>query len=283
MNWNIRNWRLPSLLAAMLLLAAVVVAGDDAKTNAKSNKSDKKSESQTAQSVEMFAAIQSGDITVKLIPKDSTKSRIIIENKTDKPLSVKLPDAFVGVPTVAAQNGIGGAGGGSGSRRGSGSGGSGGNQGVGGGGSGRPVGGGIMNVPPEKSKNFDVTTVCLDHGLAEPRSCVPYTIKPIEEYTKKEGVRELCVLLGSGKIDQRSAQAAAWHLNNDMTWEQLAAKKIHHLGGVGDKPYFTRTQLQTAEQAATLAVSEAKETAKTKKADTKSEGETPTSSLKTAQ
>ena len=64
-----------------------------------------------AQTVEMFAAMEKGVIAVKLIPKDSTQSKIVIENKTDKPLSVKLPDAFAGVP-VLAQAAAGGAGGG---------------------------------------------------------------------------------------------------------------------------------------------------------------------------
>ena len=41
------------------------------------------------ESVEMFAAIEAGQIGVKLIPKDSTECRVLIENKTKKPLSKK--------------------------------------------------------------------------------------------------------------------------------------------------------------------------------------------------
>ena len=51
--------------------------------------------------VEMFSAIEAGDIAVTLIPKDSTQARIMIANKTNKPLNVKLPAAFAGVPVLA--------------------------------------------------------------------------------------------------------------------------------------------------------------------------------------
>ncbi len=47
-----------------------------------------------AEVVEMFSAIEDGRIDVGLIPKDSTRARVFIENKTDKPLSVQLPAAF---------------------------------------------------------------------------------------------------------------------------------------------------------------------------------------------
>ncbi len=46
--------------------------------------------------------MEKGDISVKVIPKDSTQCRVLIENKTDQPLSVKLPDAFAAVPVLAA-------------------------------------------------------------------------------------------------------------------------------------------------------------------------------------
>ncbi len=57
--------------------------------------------------VEMFEAIQNGDIAVQLIPKDSTQCRVLIENKTDQPLNVKLPEAFAGVPALAQAAGAG--------------------------------------------------------------------------------------------------------------------------------------------------------------------------------
>jgi hypothetical protein len=210
-----------------------------------------------AKTVEMFAAIEKGDISVKLIPKDSTESQVLIKNETDKPLNVKLPEAFAGVPVLAQQGGFGGGGPGGGGHHGSSSssnksGNQ--NQGMGGG-----MGGmGFGNIPPEKVAKFKVPTVCLDHGKAEPRAAIPYTIKPIESYSSKPGVRELCVMLGSGQVSQRAAQAAAWHLNNGMSWEELAAKRIRHLNGES-RPYFTPAEIQAGMQIATSAIRAAKE------------------------
>jgi uncharacterized membrane protein YgcG len=210
------------------------------------------------QTVEMFAAIEKGDIAVKLIPKDSTQCRVMIENKTDKPLNVKLPEAFAGVPVLAQVNnpmggnnnnnqmqgmggGMGGMGGG----------------GMGGGGMQGGGGGGFFNVAPEKVGQFKVATVCLEHGKAEPKP-VAYQIKPLDSFTTKPGVRELCQALSAGQIGQRAAQAATWHLNNDMSWEQLAAKRLRFANGTS-QPYFTQQEIQGGMQVAALALKVAEE------------------------
>ena len=65
------------------------------------------------------------------------------------------------------------------------------------------MGGGIMNVAPEKVGQCKVTTVCLEHGKAEPREAIPYEIKPLETVTTNPGVRELCQMLGNGQLNQR--------------------------------------------------------------------------------
>ena len=60
--------------------------------------------------VEMFSAMKSGEIEVKLIVKDSTTGSVLIKNKSGKPLSIKLPEAFAGVPVAAQFGGMGGGG-----------------------------------------------------------------------------------------------------------------------------------------------------------------------------
>ncbi|HEX5105123.1 MAG TPA: hypothetical protein VFV87_14990, partial [Pirellulaceae bacterium] len=70
-----------------------------------------KSPSPDAEPVELFAAIESGEIDVKLFLKDSTGGTVTIANNTKKPLTIKLPEAFAGVP-VQAQFGGGMMGGG---------------------------------------------------------------------------------------------------------------------------------------------------------------------------
>ena len=103
----------------------------------------------------------------------------------------------------------------------------------------------FYDVAPEKVASLKVPTVCLEHGKAEPRPTVPYTIEPIESFTDRPAVQELCRMLGSGQINQRVAQAAAWHLNNDMSWQQLAAKRQRRAGGT-TQPYFTVAELRAA-------------------------------------
>ena len=61
--------------------------------------------------VEMFAAMKAGDIDVKLIPQDSRSGNVIVTNKTNKPLKIRLPEAFAGVPVNAQFGGMGGMGG----------------------------------------------------------------------------------------------------------------------------------------------------------------------------
>ncbi len=208
------------------------------------------------QTVEMFEAIEKGAISVKLIPKDSTQSRVMIENKTDKPLNVKLPAAFAGVPVLAQGFGGGGIGGGGRGGRGNRGGGfGGGSQGFGGGmmGGMGGMGGGMFNVPPEKVGKFQVNTVCLEHGKKEPRPAVPYEIKPIDSLTDRVEVHELMQMLGSGRIDQRAAQVAAWHLNNQMSWPELAAKRLRFANGTS-RPYFSPQEIQAGMQLTAMAV-----------------------------
>jgi hypothetical protein len=230
--------------AAVALLAQVASAASP---------SSAKAEKPVGDQVEMFAAIKSGDIEVKLIPKDSTTGQVIITNKTKKPLSIQIPAAFAGVP-VMAQIGIGGGIGGGNANGGNGGqnqafGGGmmgGGMGGMGGGFGGGGMGGGFFNVGPEKVGKIKFAAVCLEHGKEDPSPRVAYDIKPIDSYTSDPEVIAVVQMLGRGEIDQRSAQAAAWHLANGMSWDELAAKVgAKHIGGA-TQPYFTSAQMEMA-------------------------------------
>jgi hypothetical protein len=202
-----------------------------------------------AATVDLFDGMKSGDLDVKFFPRNSREAQIVIKNNTDQPLNVHLPDAFAGVPVLGQALGAGGAGNtrttGTGSNK---------NQGVGGGGPGggvRPLGGnngggGAFNVPPEKVIKVKVAVVCLDHGKDEPNAHIPYEIRPLETYNSDPAVADLCKLLGSAKVDQRAAQAAAWHLANHMTWDELAnMKRFPHLPAY-TKPYFSPDEIRSA-------------------------------------
>lgn len=197
--------------------------------------------------IDMFEAMASGQVTVQLIPKDATQANFIVRNKTDQPVNLRLPDAFVGVPVLAQRGGgLGGGGGGGGQQSFGGGGG-----GLGGGGG----GGGFFQVAPGAMKKAKVTTVCLEHGKKDPNPRVPYEIKPISSFTKDQRVHEVCKLLGSGKLDQHTAQAAAWHLTDGLSWNELAQKvKIKHLNG-STEMFFNQRQVASAARVVAMVAS----------------------------
>jgi hypothetical protein len=255
------------LLAAFVGASALLMGGD---------RPIQKSGQPFGDQVEMFKAIKDGQIAVKLIPKDATQCRVMIENKTDKPLSVKLPDTFVGVP-VLPQFGapVGGHGGSGGSHNNSGNQ----NQSMGGGMGGYGGGGmggggmGMFNLPPEKTGQMKIPTVCLEHGKKDPTSAVPYEIRPLDSFTQKEGVKELMQMFGSGKLNQRAVQAAAWNLNNDLPWPELASKQVKYPNGMVQGPYFKPQEIQAARQLAATAQKTAQENKEKEKTTSPSLGD----------
>ena len=255
MTFSLRGlrWARVGLIATIVLLLPTLLMAADRK----GKKLKPGVFNPSHETVEMFAAIEAEQIEVKLIPKDSTECRVMIRNKTEQPLNVKLPAAFAGVP-VLAQFGGGRGGGG----RGGGGFGGGGGQGIGGGfggggggrgGGGFGGGGGQFNVAPEKVGQFKVTTVCLEHGKKEPRPAMKYEIQPIESFTDKPAVHQLCRLLGLGKVEQRAAQVAAWHLNSEMSLQELAAKRLRFANGTS-RPYFAPGELHAGATAAAVSV-----------------------------
>src|SRR4051812_30068413 len=63
-----------------------------------------------AKTVELFAGMDAGDVEAVLIMRDATEGNLTIKNNTDKPLTVKIPEAFAGVPILAQRRGGGGGG-----------------------------------------------------------------------------------------------------------------------------------------------------------------------------
>jgi hypothetical protein len=76
--------------------------------------------------------------------------------------------------------------------------------------------------------------------------------------TDKPEVAELCKMLARGEIDQASAQAAAWHMQDGLSWEELAAKEKVHLSNGYVEMYFNRANLALAMKAKQAAGERAK-------------------------
>ncbi|QDU57404.1 hypothetical protein [Aeoliella mucimassa] len=198
--------------------------------------------------VDLFEAREAGQIEVKFIAKSDHEGRILITNKLPHGVKVRMPEAFVGDPVVAQFGGGGGMGGGGG---GFGGGGGGGNQSVGGGGGGMGGGGmggggGVFSVAPERITKIEVPLLCLDHGKKDPSSSKPYNLRPVDPSSDRPEVIELLKAFGKGQLQHNAAQAAAWHLNNDLSWQELAAKLTGTRRNISRSPYFSRFELQAA-------------------------------------
>jgi len=202
--------------------------------------------------VDLFDAMQEGTVEAKFIAKNSQRGRIILKNKTDKPVAVEIPDAFIGVPLAQFGGGGGGFGGGGGGLGGGGGqqsvggGGGGGRGGRGGGGRGGGRGGGGFNIPPEKVVRVDVPLLCMDHGLKEPSSSKPYAIRPIENFIKDPAVIEIVAGYANGQLPPGAAQAAVWNLNSDVSWDELATKLTGTKRNKIREPYFSGDEIQAA-------------------------------------
>lgn len=215
---------------------------------------------------ELFAGIDADLIDVKFIAQDASKANVLLQNNTDRVLHIQLPNAFAAVP-VLAQFGPGGGQNGGFDMFGQGGGGGGNTQGVGGGfnmGQGQGLGqgfgqqgfgqgqgqgfrfGGLMRIPPGKTRKLKATTVCLEHGKPEPNPRLAYRIIPIKQFTSDQRVADLCSKLAQGKVSQDVAQAAAWHLSNGLSWERLVGLNRIESPYLGKIPYFSAAELDKA-------------------------------------
>lgn len=267
------RWLTSGVLAAVLVAPALLAASEPIKGVRPFSPYD--------QTVKIFSAVEAGQLEVRLIARNSTDCRVLITNKTDRPLNVSVPAALAGVPVLAQNlpdfmnNDGGQPSGNSNSPQ---------RLGIGNpfsaGGQGNPPMSNMQdgqqqqrpnapfapfNVAPEAVAQLRLAAVCLDPGKPNPRPAAPYELRPLESVSEEPGVAELCVMLGQGEVSQKAAQAAAWHLNNHLSWDQLRAKRLKLTYLPVGRPMFTKRELAEAEQAAAKAV----ETAEADKKDAK--------------
>ena len=192
--------------------------------------------------VELFQGMQDGVIETKIIVRNDHEARIFFTNKTKQPLAIQLPEAFAAVPALAQFGGAGGGGQGGG---GFGGGGGGGQQSTGGGlGGGGGGGGGVFSIPPDETERIDVAVLCLDHGLRDPSSSKPYVMVPADQHIDRPEVIALLSAFGHGQLHHGAAQAAVWHLNNDLSWNFLAAKQQGTRRNFNRPPYFSADEIR---------------------------------------
>jgi len=303
MHFYLQNWLKMALVSSMAVAqtSSLAQAADSegpitptVATSVKAEKTPtkkaKRSREEPAVEVEMFAALESGELEIDFINKDATQATVIFRNITKKPMKIKLPETFGALPILAqgfggGMGGMGGGGmggmggGGMGGMGGGGMGGMGGGQGIGGGMGGMGGGGmggmggggmggmggmgggggGMFRVEADKPRKLVATTVCLEEGKPDPNPRMKYRIVRLEEVNPSPEVAEVCKALGYGRISQTTAQAAAWHLANGLSWDKLSSlpKVISKYTGI--EYYFSPYEIQAAMRvvsAAKIATSE---------------------------
>ncbi|MEJ7591202.1 MAG: hypothetical protein WKF77_06615 [Planctomycetaceae bacterium] len=216
----------------------------------------------SAERVEFFKGMEDGQLETQFVPKDASGGFLLVKNTTEEPVTVDLPEAFVAVQ-VLKQFGGGGMGGGGMGGGGMGGGGMGGQLGGGvnknaggglggggmggggmggggmGGGGGGQGGGGFFSIPPERTVRVPYVSACLNHGKPDPSARLEYKLVPVEEYTKDEVLAELIRMVGTGRVNQHSAQAAIWTRTDNMSWQKLAAKNVR---GILSVEYYFNAQ-----------------------------------------
>lgn len=200
---------------------------------------------------DVFAAIEAGDLEVGVVPRDERRLTIQLKNKTDRPLTIQMPPALAAAP-ILAQQPFPFPGGGFPNQQNANRGqqapqhlGLPGGQGNNGGGN--LFGGnngGIFNIPAGRAIKIKADCVCLEYGKPSPDTRMKYELKPLAEVCDKPELVAVLQSLGREQIDQRVAQAAAWHLTNDLSWDKLASLIERQVGGVKEM------QFQTSEVAA---------------------------------
>ncbi|MGD9854760.1 MAG: hypothetical protein AB7U20_07390 [Planctomycetaceae bacterium] len=223
--------------------------------------------------IELFEGIANESLSVKMIAKSAEGGHLLIENKSEQPLSVEMPETLVGVHVLGQIGGIGGGIGGGGI------GGGGGAQavggGVGGGGAGGIDGGvgslgggvggaqgGFFSIPPESVVMVPYHSVCLEHGKPDPSSKMTYQLVKTEEFTSDPLLQELLKLVAKRRIPSKIAQAAAWHIANGLSWQELAQLTYDRIG-VPDTPHFTPAELAAAQGLVSAAQANTAEDAET--------------------
>ncbi len=237
----------------LLLIPAMLLAAEPRKARTKTPQPEVK-----AESVELFPAIEKGQIKVRLTAKNADQCLLMVRNATDRPLQVQLPEAFGGVPVLAQRSG--------GSQ-------AAGDPPVGNPGSTQALGmappetlyqpGGStahLDVPAGGLSRVMLRSVCLERYKRGPSARIPYQVKPLSQITDKPEVFELCRMISSSNVNMRMVQAAAWHVNNGLDWGRMLQRGM--MGPFADPARFSPFELLGAQRLVLIAQQAAEERAK---------------------
>ncbi len=106
--------------------------------------------------------------------------------------------------------------------------------------------GGLATIPPGQSILLNMKTVCLNYGRPEPMSRMTYQLIPTAAHSSDPVLAELLESY-SERVDRDVMQAAAWHVANGLSWEQVNQLPDRRVPGVGAR-LFNPRQVDAARQ-----------------------------------
>ena len=106
-----------------------------------------------------------------------------------------------------------------------------------------------------------------------------YKVVRLAEVNDSPVIEEFCKALGAGKVSQNTAQAAAWHVANGLTWEELVRKPRVISEYTGVEMFFTKFEIQAAMRFTSIATEEADEAASYKKYNVRTSAESQEESI----
>ena len=211
--------------------------------------------------VDLFVLLQQQSLSAQMIVRDPYHARLILTNRSNAPLSVQLPDALAARP-ILAQMGNNIFGQPTPSNRSSAQ-------------ASQTVGGtpssssssnrssnnnnpfqnffnpnnmnNVFNIAPEQVRTIEVRCLCLEQGKPNPRSAVKYELVKLSEVNDDPRLAEVLRANARGEVTQEVAQAAAWHIANEMSWDELAGL-TQRIALNASRPWFHAQQLQQAKR-----------------------------------
>ncbi|MBM83089.1 MAG: hypothetical protein CMJ78_21215 [Planctomycetaceae bacterium] len=245
-------------LACISVLLTSSAFGQTRTTNRKPKAEQSTKSPAKIPTVGLFDGLRKGQIAAKLVQQSEKTGAFFLKNQSTSPLNVQFPETFIGFhvmnqpntrgaapsrtptqqstrldPATRAQTTAGSI--------------SAGTQRVGA--RGEPEVVGLFSVSPQQVLKLPVTSVCLEFGRPTPRSNMSYLIVSVEDYTRGNVVlQELIPLFAKAKVDQRSAQTAAWHVANGLSWSKLSRLQPAGFNGLPSRDSFKRKELETAKE-----------------------------------
>lgn len=203
--------------------------------------------------VDLFQGEHDGQLGLRMVAQNPKSGLVFVTNRSPESLTVAVPKAVIGVHILPQfgqlqglgnQNGFGQAnglgnnqagGGGLGQNTGGTLSPMGSNQGFPGLQNGvnglNPAGNGFFSIPPGKTVQLQLNSVCLSYGRPDPTPAMKYKLVRLEDQVSDATLQELLAGIND-RTDRDAVQAAAWHLANGLTWSQIAQLSEQRLPGV---------------------------------------------------